>query len=190
MVISGSALSSAALAQIEENKIYLLDPNGSLRPLAMETGTIRATNNIPLALVGVNKAKTWTDFTGTRAALRISSGQAQTFVVGTSPVGPLPQQLDIGSLFAVLTKLDVNKKAGTRESLFLSVNGFYGIVKTRTSSSGPQGIPLNFARYDDHAVRIQPRSPLSPGEYAFMALVSRDPYSPQNQQLFFCFGID
>lgn len=190
LVILGTVLAGAVLAQTEENKIYLLDPGGTLRQLALETGTIKSTTSVPLALVGVSKAKTWTDFPGTRAAVRLSASEVQTFVIGTTALGRLPDHLDPSVFYTVLTGLDINRKAGTRESLFLAAKGFLGINKISKASAGPLGIPLNFSRYDDHAVRIQPRSPLARGEYAFMAVGGRDPYAAQNQLLFYCFGID
>jgi hypothetical protein len=93
------------------------------------------------------------------------------------------------AIYAVLQRFDLNKKTGNREWLFSSTTGGYVYTKSKGMTT-PFGIPLNFERYNDHAIKIQPRVPLAPGEYGFsVEPTTRDPYAA-DQPHFRCFGID
>jgi|GEM_PF-3068606 len=91
---------------------------------------------------------------------------------------------------ATLYALEVGKKAGVRDVLFAETTAFGPIPYFKNKATDSRGIPLNFSKYDDHSIMIQPRSPLIPGEYAFVAVVTPDRYVPQNQSYYYCFGVD
>jgi hypothetical protein len=189
IIVLPLAFCGAALGQsaTEENRIYLLTTDGSLKELPAEPGTPKSTRSPGMAVVGVGKSKTFTELGG-RAAIRIGSGTPQTFVVGMSMAAPLPASLD-SAIFAMLHRFDLNKKTGNREWLFSSTTGGYVYFKNKAMTS-TFGIPLNFERYNDHAIKIQPRIPLTPGEYGFLVQpVTHDPYA-STQTYFRCFGID
>jgi hypothetical protein len=190
LVILGVAASFCGLAQTEEQKIYLLGPNDALTELSLQAGTPKSNMGTSVRLIGVGKAKTFTEIPGVSAPVRLQSGAAQVFVLGMSRLVKLTDPLVQGAIYATVVKLDVNKKAGTREVLAFSYAGGYGIGKTHTQAGGV--IPLNFSRFNDHAIRIEPRSTLPPGEYAFSALPSAaaDPYTDANKIWYYCFGIE
>ena len=177
-----------AQTTVEEHKVYLLGPNDTLTELSLQTGTMKSTVNKALTFVGAGKIKVFTEISGVSAPLRLRPGTPQVFVLGTGRAAALPTSLAPG-IYASVFKLDVNNKAGTRELLSFSSAGAYLINKTRTG--GPV-IPLNFSRFGDYAIRIEPRSALAPGEYAFSAgqATTTDPYAPQQNVLYYCFEID
>lgn len=191
LVIFGVAVSVCGLAQTEEHKMYVLGPNDALTELSLQSGTPKSNMGASVRLIGVGKAKTFTEIPGVSAPVRLQSGAPQVFVLGTSRLVKLPDPLVQGAIYATVVKLDVNKKAGTREVLAFSYAGGFGIGKTRTQQSGGV-IPLNFSRFNDYAIRIEPRSALPAGEYAFSALLvaAADPYTDANKIWYYCFGVD
>jgi hypothetical protein len=190
LLILGVAACVCGLAQTEEHKMYLLGPNDALTELSLQSGTPKSNMGTSVRLIGVGKAKTFTEIPGVGAPVRLQGGAPQVFVLGMSRLVKLPDPLVQGAIYATVIKLDVNKKAGTREVLAFSYAGGYGIGKTRTQSGGV--IPLNFSRFNDYAIRIEPRSALPAGEYAFSALLvaAADPYTDANKIWYYCFGID
>ena len=190
----GASLSVEIFAQSgphEQNKISLLTPDNTMTVLPLETGTVKS----KAKLGGIAGGKTATEIPGRQASVRVKPGQSQTFVVSLAAWGPgVTYETMIAASpamqFATLYKLDVNKKADTREVLFAETTGY--AVFTKSKGMGDfRGIPLNFSRYDAQSVKIEPRSPLAPGEYAFVALAAAtDPYAAQNQSHYYCFGID
>lgn len=177
-----------ALAQsaTEENRIYLLQADGTLTELPQESGFPKSTRSPGMIVTGVGKSKSFTEIAG-HATTRIGAGTAQTFVIGMSMAVPLPATLDLYVKYAILQKLDLNKKTGNREWLFASTAGGYVYFKNKGMSGT---IPLNFERYSDHAIKIQPRALLPPGEYGFLVQpVTPDRYA-RSQSYFRCFGID
>jgi hypothetical protein len=177
-----------ALAQsaTEENRVYFLQADGTLTELPLESGFPRSTRSPGMVVTGAGKFKTFTEIAG-QATIRIGSGTSQTFVIGMSMAVPLPAKLDGYARYAMLQKLDLNKKTGNREWLFSSTTGGYVYFKHKGLSAT---IPLNFERYSDHAIKIQPRVPLALGEYGFLVQsVTPDPYA-RSQSYFRCFGID
>lgn len=178
----------SALAQspTEENRVYLLQPDGTLKELPLESGIAKSTRTRGMIVTGAGKAKTFTEIAG-QSAIRIGSGTPQTFVIGMSMAVPLPSKLDPYAKYAMLQTFELNKKSGNREWLFASTTGGYVYFKSHGMSAA---IPLNFERYSDHAIKIQPRTPLAPGEYGFLVQpVTPDPYA-RAQTYFRCFGID
>ena len=169
----------------QHSLFYRLGPDATLTPLQPEIGTMKGKSK----LGGVGGVKVVTEIPGSRAALRLKASDAQTFVVDveayTGVQGTLPDQLPPVQ-YATLYKLDV--KGGKREVVSVDVTN-YGIYQKARGQDDARGIPLNFARHDTHAVRIEPRSPLPPGEYGFFT-VDPDPYRPTNQFRYYCFGID
>jgi hypothetical protein len=189
-----AALSVSTFAQsapLEQNKISLLAPDQTLTALPLETGTPKSKTK----LGGVAGARTFTEIPGRQASVRVKPGQPQTFVVSLAAWGPgvtyeTMMAAAPAAQFATLYRLDVNKKADTREILFADTTSYGVFAKSKTMGDS-RGIPLNFSRYDAQAVKVEPRSPLAPGEYAFMALTSpTDPYAAQNQSHYYCFGVD
>lgn len=181
-------LPSGAPAQsaTEESRIYLLKTDGTLMELPQESGTPKSTRSPGMIVTGAGKSKTFTEISG-QATNRIGVGTPQTFVIGMSMAVPLPAKLDLYARYAMLQRFDLNKKTGSREWLFSSTTGGYVYFKHKGMSAA---IPLNFERYSDHAIKIQPRVPLTPGEYGFLVQpVTPDPYAPA-QVYFRCFGID
>jgi hypothetical protein len=178
---------SAVIAQTatQEHKMYLLGPKNTLTELSLQTGTVKSTLNKAGVIVGIGKSKTFTEIAGPAAPIRLRPDSKQVFVLETG--FPVPDRLDTSSVYATLVRLDVNRKAGTRELLFASYGGAYGIGKSRTAEGV---IPLNFSRFAGRSISIEPRSILPPGEYAFNAQTAPDPYAPQNQSLYYCFGVD
>jgi hypothetical protein len=127
---------------------------------------------------------------GERASVRLTAGEAQAFVLGLR--WALPEPFPSNAAMATLKRLEVKK--GKREYVGMDFTTYGGLV-TKSSASGqadqPLGIPLNSSRYDTQSVRIEPRSPLPPGEYAFITLsATTDPYKPANEFTLFCFGVD
>jgi hypothetical protein len=190
-VLTGSVLLTGLIATgqtvTEEHKMYLLGPNDTLAELSLQTGTVKSTTSKTVVILGAGKSKTYTEFPGTSAPVRLRSGAPQAFILGTGSGFTLPEGSSLPSVYATLVKLEANKKDGTRELLSSSFAGYAGIGKTRTADGV---IPLNFSRFSDHAIRIEPRATLAPGEYGFLAVVARDPYATANQILYYCFGID
>ncbi len=190
----GASLSVETFAQSgphEQNRISLLAPDNTMTVLPLESGTVKS----KAKLGGIAGGKTATEIPGRQASVRVKSGQPQTFVVSLAAWGQgVTYEAMIAASpamqFATLYKLDVNKKADTREVLFSETTGY--AVFTKSKGMGDfRGIPLNFSRYDAQSVKIEPRAPLAPGEYAFVAIATAtDPYAAQNQSHYYCFGID
>jgi hypothetical protein len=179
---------SGALAQspTEENRIYFLKADGTLTELPQESGMPKSTRSPGMIVTGAGKSKTFTEISG-QATIRIGVGTPQMFVIGTSMAAALPAKLDPYVKYAIVQKFDLNKKTGNREWLFSSTTGGYVYFKHKGMSAT---IPLNFERYSDHAIKVQPRLPLEPGEYGFLAQpVTPDPYA-RAQVYYRCFGID
>ncbi len=188
MASLASLFPCAALAQntTEENRIYYLKTDGTLTELPQESGTPKSTRSPGMIVTGAGRSKTFTEISG-QATIRIGVGTPQTFVIGMSMTVPLPAKLDLYARYAMLQRFDLNKKTGSREWLFSSTTGGYVYFKHKGLSPA---IPLNFERYSDHAIKIQPRVPLAPGEYGFLVQpVTPDAYAPA-QVYFRCFGID
>jgi hypothetical protein len=181
----------ASLAQNDSTglcTISVLGPSGTPTPLPLETGTAKSKSK----LAGVGGMKSTTVIPGLQATARLAQNQQQAFVMSLLPYGPNAsyESVRAAGQMAILYKLDVNKKSGVRELVNIDV-GFGGIRKTKGVITDIRGIPLNFSHFDDHSVRIEPRSPLMPGEYAFVALNTRpDPYANQSQTQYFCFGVE
>jgi hypothetical protein len=154
----------------------------------MEQGTPKSTHSTGALIVGVGKFRTFTEISGLRSSTRLTAGHPQTFIIGTSAAVPLPQNVE-NVIYAVLQKFEVNKRAGTREWLFASTTGGYVYTKSKGATS-PLGIPLDFTRYDDHSIKIQPRAALASGEYGFSVQpTKRDPYAG-DQVYYRSFGVD
>jgi hypothetical protein len=176
----------------EQNKISVLRSDGTMMPLPLEAGTIKS----KMKLGGFAGAKTDTEIPGKQASVRLKTGEAQAFVMSLAAYGPSVSYDSLiaaapGLPLATLYKLEVNKKADMRDVPFVETTGFAPVYSKSKGMTDFRGIPLNFSRYDDHSVRIEPRSPLMPGEYAFAAVtVATDPYAAQNQTLYYCFGVD
>lgn len=170
--------------------MYILGPGDTLTEMSLQSGMVKSTMGKAVRIVGAGKSKTFTEIAGTNAPVRLQSGTPQVFVLGTPKAVPLPSRLDPSGIYATIVRLEVNKKAGTRELLAFSFAGYAGIGKARTQTADSV-IPLDFSRFDDHAIRIQPRSVLPPGEYAFSAQARTvDPYANPNVLWYYCFGID
>jgi len=193
-LVVSAVLSVGTFAQSapqEQNKISLLTPDNTMTALPLETGTAKSKTKFG----GVAGAKTFTEIPGRQASVRVKAGQPQTFVVSLAGWGPgVTYETMMAAApamqFATLYRLDVNKKSDAREVLFADTTS-YGVFAKSKTMGDPRGIPLNFSRYDAQTVKVEPRSPLAPGEYAFMALTSpTDPYAAQNQSHYYCFGVD
>ena len=176
----------------DQNKISLLRSDNSLVALPLEAGTVK----VKTKFGGVLGGKVATEIPGGRSTVRLRAGEQQTFVLGLGAYGPTATFDSVVAAvpsvqFANLHKLEVNKKADTRDVLFSETTGFAPVYTKNNGMADSRGIPLNFSRFDDHSVRIEPRSPLSPGEYAFLAVTTpTDPYAAQNQTFYYCFGVE
>jgi hypothetical protein len=192
LLMSAAAVSVECLAQtgvIGGNRISVLRPDNARTELPLEAGTAKFHNKIG----GLGGGKSYVELPGKQAELRLKAGQPQIFLVGIPDNGPGSSYDAIHAQapslqWAMLYKLDLNKK--NREVPLVDSTGFGPISKTKAQDF--RGIPLNFSRYDDHTVRIEPRSLLPAGEYAFLAtsVTQTDAYGPQNQLYYYCFGID
>jgi hypothetical protein len=127
----------------------------------------------------------------------VKAGQPLTFLVSATAWGPQATYQTIEAVMAAspttplayLYKLEVDSKAATRQVVSYESTNY--VVYGKSKMSDFRGIPLNVGRYDAQTVKIEPRSPLAPGEYAFQALVgATDPYAAQNQGYYYCFGVD
>ena len=175
----GSQSPSQPPAKASIDTYYLLGRDGQLTELL----SVSAALNTKGKLGGLAGVKQSVEIPGEKAALRIKAGE-MLFVVGTA--GQLPDRLP-PIAYARLDKLDV--KGGKRVWIFQDITS-YGGFGGKANNNGVQsaGIPLNFARYDEHAIKIDPRSPLPPGEYAFV-VNAHDPYQTLLYK-FFSFGVD
>ncbi|MGD0009855.1 MAG: hypothetical protein ABSE93_15080 [Terriglobia bacterium] len=157
---------------------YVLGPGDTLTALPLVKGTMKGKGK---ALLVYTKVESVVDIPGEQATLRLNPSDAQRFVRGVK--GPLPLSLHPGR-YATLAKLDVT--GGKREWVAFGGTSYYAGVKSQTADI--RGIPLDFTRYDPNSIEISPRSPLPPGEYAFV-WTDPDPYG-KNSYLFYCFGVD
>jgi hypothetical protein len=186
-------LATITLAQsnpLEKQKISLLRADNTTTALPLEAGTVKSKNK----LAGMAGAKTFTEIPGKQAIVRLSVGQPQTFVLRLEGLGSDAYEAmtagNPGYQFATLYKVDSNKKNNTREVVFADTT-FYGVYAKTKGVGDFRGIPLNFSHYDAQDVRLETRTPLPPGEYAFVAVAAAtDPYAAQNQTHFYCFGVD
>jgi hypothetical protein len=191
ILIAGLVGMSVTLAQsrlTERNKISVLLPDNTQAALPLETG-ILVFHRKAAGLAGVSS---YTEISGRQATVRLHTGQPQTFVMSLEPNSELIAANEaVLAGMAALHKLDVDKKSGKRRLVSIDVTGYGPFNKQRTADY--RGIPLNFSHDDARSVRIEPRSPLPPGEYAFGPLTSTgssDPYGPTNQFYFYCFAVD
>lgn len=168
------------------NGFVLLLADNTQAKLPLETGVMK----YHAKAIGIAGGKSYTEISGRQAAVRLQSGQPQTFLmfVDSEIIAGNPMVL-MG--LCQLHKLDVDKRAGTRQDVHSDITGYGPIAKHKAEDY--RGIPLNFSHYDAHFVKVEPRSPLPPGEYAFRSATGvgpTDPYGSQNQFYFYCFGVD
>lgn len=192
---------------------YLLRADGSIVPLPSVKAKMKAHGTNPLkAAAGIVHQKVVVDIPGQACAIRLKSGDPQTFLSGASPgttyMAPpdyqqLPETLVVG-IYAVIQELAV--KSGSRQLIIDDTKGnVYVPGKIATSGAPTLGIPLNFSRFASLVVKSEPRSPLPPGEYALVCSAANtmtvgctvpqtDLYASPNlswdEYQFACFGID
>lgn len=168
---------------VPPDSYWILRAGGALTALPVTAGDIKGKTKFG----GLGGVKTTVTIAGEAAEIRLKPGEAQTFVMGIRT--PLPDPLP-SAAYAWLHKLEV--KRGKRELLVSDVSSYVVTGKSRTFD--PRGIPLNFTRHGAQALQIQPRSPLPPGEYAFIApdqaTPDSDPYRKYHDYRVFCFGVD
>jgi len=146
------------------------DPD-RLIPLERQTATIHTSAKF----VGIGAtAKSFSEFKPGKSPVRLSSN-ATEFVV-RSPLSNSP--VDFNS-FYVLRSL--SPKGSKRELLISKSHAFIGVAGS--SSNLAEGeLPITFAKYGEHSLKITLAQPLRPGEYAL-----------SNRAAFlnlFCFGVD
>jgi hypothetical protein len=168
---------------VPPDSYFIQRAGGALTALPVTGGNIKG----KAKLGGLGGVKTTVTVPGEAANIRLKTGEPQAFVMGIRT--PLPDPLP-NAAYAWLHKLEV--KRGKRELLVGDVSSY--VVTARSRTFDPRGIPLNFARYGAQALRIEPRSPLPPGEYAFImqdqATPESDPYRTYNDFRVFCFGVE
>jgi hypothetical protein len=155
-----------------DNVFYAIGHNPDrLIPLERQTATIHTSAKF----VGIGAtAKSSSEFKPGKSPVRLSSN-ATEFVV-RSPLSNSP--VDFNS-FYVLRSL--SPKGNKRELLISKSHAFIGVAGS--SSNLAEGeLPITFAKYGEHSLKITPAQPLRPGEYALSTRASF--------LNLFCFGVD
>ena len=155
---------------------YLLTADKALVELPLITGVMKGKTKFVIGGV-----KSVVELPGERAVIRLKANDPQVFVLGVQ--GPLPEQVPV-AMYTMLHKLEA--KGGKRQWVPLDITSY---VVTATSRDTTRGIPLNFSRFNAQALKVEPRTFLTPGEYAFV-MPESDPYAPPGQFRFHCFGVD
>jgi len=164
---------------IRPGSFYLLRADGSIVTLPSIKAKMKAHGGNPLkAAAGFIHQKVVLDIPGEACTVRLRVGDPQTFLSGAYPgttyMAPpdyqqLPETLALG-LYTLLQELA--GKPGKRELVLDETKGnMVGVMRGKVDTSGSSpalGIPLDFSRYAGLAVKSEPRSPLPPGEYAFV----------------------
>jgi hypothetical protein len=187
LLMAGATVSVECFAQYaghDGNTISVLQSDNMRTVLSFETGTQK--NHTKLG--GLAGAKAYVEIPGKQAGVRLRQELPQIFLMAIQDTLPASSTDGVATTrWATLYKLEVDKQ--NREVPQLNMTGYSIIGKTKMQD--PRGIPLNFSRYDDHTVKIEPRVRLAAGEYAFFSNMGKtDPYAPLNQSSYYCFGID
>jgi len=174
VILPNLAATSQDAAKLPEpeyvNSFYILDSAGNLKPLERQpVGVAAKSKALGLGGMGVSY-----EIQNEHSPVRIGAGAPLEIVVKleTRDVDP--------ATIVLLYPLTIAK--GKRQLLISGVHGFIS-HQTRSDLQNKQ-TQMVFTKHGQASLKIEPASPLAPGEYA-ITVQSRD-----QQPTAYCFGID
>ncbi len=165
-----------------QDTYYVIGTDQKLIAVPSIVGTTKAR----LKGFGIGGAKGSTEVPGTSAAVRLKPGAPQRFVATLEPRAAAEALQPSGASPTVrLYRLDVKKR--TREWTIFDATSS---AQPGQTSMDDNALAVNLSKYAGapDSLQIEPRSPLGPGEYAFVT-IERDAYQRASFRLH-CFGVD
>lgn len=151
------------------NSFFLVNGNGSLKPLERQTVAVAGKGRV----FGFGSTGVSYEIQNAQSPVRIEAGAPLQIVVKL-------EKYDVDPANVIL--LYSLKAAKGKRQLLISGMGF---MSTHTKSDlNSKQLQMTFEKYGSASLKITPASPLAPGEYA-IAVQSHD-----QQPVAYCFGVD
>jgi hypothetical protein len=175
LLVTVSPLAAQTEAPVPSGPFYAVGSNGALTPLPEVKARLRGEGK----LFYVRGSRVAYVISGKKAPLRLKESDPQIFIGADRP-GPV-----------LLVKLKgIHDK---REWVVNEATSFFPPLAVYSSfRNDTLGVPRNLTLKDSHELQLEPKVPLSPGEYAIADLggLQTNPPDLNREYLWYSFGID